>query len=116
MVSKKFEKELLFDIILFVVGILLIVLFYLDNFLLTALLFITWIFGLKFWYKKHDSYFFVIAAIVGPIGEIVAIGFGVWQYANPTFLGIPLWLPLAWGLFAVMIKRIAEIFVDIKLK
>ena len=116
MVSKKLEKELLFDIVLFGIGTLFIVLFYQNNALLSILLLAGWIFALKFWYKKHDVYFFVVGAIVGPIGEIVAIQFGVWQYANPSFLGIPIWLPLAWGLAVALIKRIAEVFVKIELK
>lgn len=116
MVSKKLEKELLFDIVLFGVGILFIVLFYQNNILLTALLLVAWLFALKFWHKKHDAYFFIVGAIVGPIGEIIAIYFGVWQYANPSFLGIPMWLPFVWGLAIVLIKRIAEIFVKIEFK
>lgn len=107
---------MLFDTLLFIISILLIVAFYQNNILLTLLLLAEWVFGLKFWHKKHDAYFFVIGAITGPLGEIVAIIFGVWQYANPTFLGIPMWLPFAWGLAVVMIKRVAEIFVKISLK
>ena len=116
MVLKKLEKELIFDIVLFGVGILFIVLFYQNNILLTVLLFVAWLFALKFWHKKHDAYFFIVGAIVGPIGEIVAISFGVWQYTNPSFLGIPIWLPLVWGLAVVLIKRVAEIFVKIEFK
>jgi len=116
MVSKKLEKELLFDVILFGVSTLFIVLFYQNNVLLSVLLLVAWLFALKFWHKNHDAYFFVVGAIVGPIGEIVAVSFGVWQYANPSFLGIPIWLPLVWGLAVVLIKRIAEVFVKIELK
>jgi len=32
---------------------------------------------------------------------------GAWRYAGPTALGIPLWLPFAWGLAAVLIRGIA---------
>lgn len=96
MLTKKIEKELVFDIILFSVGTIAISLFYKDNILLTVLLVLGSLFGMKLWYKRHDIYFFIVGAIIGPIGEIIAIYFGAWQYANPTLLGIPLWLPLAW--------------------
>jgi ubiquinone biosynthesis protein Coq4 len=72
--------------------------------------------GLKSWHKKHDIYFFITGAVVGSIGEIVCIHFGVWQYANSTFLGIPMWLPLVWGLATILIKRISEMFVKIEMK
>lgn len=116
MIQKKLEKQLMFDIFLFVIGVFLIVVFYENTVLLAVLLFVAWSFALKFWHKKHDAYFFIVGAIIGTIGEIVAVSFGVWQYANPSFLGIPLWLPLAWGLGVVLIKRIAEIFVKIEMK
>ena len=115
-VTKKIEKELIFEIILFCAGIASIAIFFLNNLLLSVLLIIAWAIGIKFWHKKHDIFFFVIGAIIGPIGEIVCIYFGVWQYANPTFLGIPIWLPLAWGLATMVIKRIAETFVKIEMK
>ncbi len=90
--------------------------FYADNIIVTALLLLTLAVGMKFWYKKHDVYFFVVGTVLGPIGEVVAIYFGAWQYTNPTFLGIPMWLPIVWGLAAVLIKRISELFVKIEVK
>lgn len=116
LIKKKIEKELIFEIILFGVGIASISLFYKNNILLLFSLIIAWALGIKFWHKIHDIFFFVTGAIVGPIGEIVCIYFGVWQYANPTFLGIPIWLPFAWGLATMLIKRIAETFVKIEMK
>lgn len=114
MLTKRLEKELLFEIVLLSAGIALISLLWKDNILLTVLLLVGWLFALKSWHKRHDVYFFLAGAVTGPIGEIVAINFGAWQYANPTFLGIPPWLPLVWGLGAVLIKRFAEIFVKIE--
>jgi hypothetical protein len=46
--------------------------------------------------------------VLGPFAEIISIHFGVWQYANPTLLGIPVWLPLGWGFGIVFMKRVAE--------
>ena len=114
--TKKVEKELVFEIILFSAGIAAISLFYKNNLLLTVLLILAWLIGIKFWHKKHDIYFLLAGAIIGPLGEIVCIHFGAWQYANPTFLGIPIWLPFVWGLAVVLIKRFAEIFIKIETK
>jgi len=114
--TKKLKKELLFEIILFFAGIVTIAIFFNNNILLSFLLIAIWAIGIKFWHKKHDVYFFVTGAIIGPLAEIICIYFGVWHYANPTFLGIPIWLPLAWGFATMLIKRIAETFVRIEMK
>lgn len=114
--TKRVKKELLFDAVLFTVGMSFISLFYKENLLLTALLIATWATGVKFWHTRHDIYFFVTGAIVGPLAEILCINFGAWQYTNPTFLGIPVWLPFAWGLATMLIKHIAETFVKIEMR
>lgn len=114
--TKKIKKELVFELIVFCAGIIAMALFYKNNILLTLILLASWAAGIKFWHKKHDIYFYVAGAIIGPISEIICIRFGVWQYANPTFLGIPMWLPLAWGLITMLIKRISETFVKIEMR
>jgi len=115
-ITRKLETELVFDIILFCAGIVAISLFYINNLLLTFFLIVALMLGIKFWYKTKDIYFLIAGAIIGPIGEIICIYFGVWQYTNPTFFGIPIWLPFAWSLATMLIKRIAEIFVKIEKK
>jgi len=114
--TKKIEKELILDLILFCLGLTEISLFYMNNFLLIILLLITWLIGIKLWYEDYDIYFLLTGAVIGTVGEIVCIHFGVWTYTNPTFLGVPVWLPLAWGLTTILIKRIAQIFVKIEKK
>lgn len=115
-ITKKIEKELIFEFILYCAGIASISLFFQNNLLLLVLLIMAWTIGIMVWHKKHDVIFFVVGAIVGTIGEIVCIHFGAWRYTNPTFLGVPIWLPFAWGLAIMLIKRIAETFVKIEMK
>ena len=113
--KKRLKKELLLEFIPYIIGIISISTLYLDNILLTLVLFAAYFLGLFIWHKKHDLIFFVIGAIIGPIGEIICIHYGVWHYSNPSFLGIPFWLPLAWGLAVMLIKRVSETFVKIEL-
>lgn len=101
------KKELAVDIGLLCIGILLVSLLYTNVLLLTLVLAAGAVVVLKFWHSYHDTIFFLVAVAVGTLGEIVAVSFGAWRYAYPTFLSIPLWLPLAWGLAAVIIKRLA---------
>ena len=114
--TKVIKKELVWETAIFCFGVLSISLFHSQSILLTILLIIYWMIGIKFWHKKHDFYFFVTGAIIGSIGEVVCIHFGAWQYTNPNLLGIPIWLPFAWGIFIMLIKRIAETFVRIEMK
>lgn len=48
---------------------------------------------------------FLIGAIGGPLSEVVAVHFGAWSYADAQLLGIPVWLPLIWGLAAVTFTK-----------
>ncbi|MBI4014729.1 MAG: DUF2878 family protein [Candidatus Aenigmarchaeota archaeon] len=108
MISATPVRRLAFDLFLFTLGIAALVSFYMDNAILTALLLINWAAILSVWRRKGDAYFLLIGAAMGAAAEITAIHYGAWQYANPSFFGIPLWLPIAWGIIAVLIRRIAE--------
>lgn len=100
--------QYLTEAIFFTLGVIIISLGYTNNLLTTILLLA--LLGLEaiFWHEKTDFLLFLVGAIVGPTGEIIAILFGAWQYANPTLLGIPIWLPLAWGIITLSIKRISD--------
>lgn len=110
-VREGIRNEFLLDLFIFCLGTVMVSLFYMDTLILTALLIAVFIVALKLWYRKHEIYFFVTGAILGPIAEIICIHLGVWQYANPTLLGIPLWLPITWGLACVLIKRFSELLI-----
>ena len=57
--------------------------------------------------KPDDVFFVVGGAILGPTAEAAAIHAGAWTYAHPDFLGIPYWLPVAWGLACLLIRRLS---------
>lgn len=61
------------------------------------------------WYDREDKIFFLVAALVGPLAEIAAAYRGAWTYTRYDFLLIPVWLPLAWGVVIVAIKRISNL-------
>jgi hypothetical protein len=58
--------------------------------------------------RRGDLAVLVGGVLLGPVAEIVAVRHGAWAYATPDFLGVPLWLPVAWGLATLVIKRISE--------
>ena len=65
------------------------------------------------WHAFSDVLYFALPAILGPIGEFVAVGFGAWEYSLPL-LNIPVWLPLAWGISGLCLKKIADILMEAK--
>jgi hypothetical protein len=56
--------------------------------------------------SKTDLIIFLIAGISGPIGEGLVSASGLWTYHGETLLGIPYWLPLAWGITAVAVYKL----------
>jgi len=73
----------------------------------TLVLIVMWLASLFFWHGKRDILVFVLGAIIGPLAEIILIRFGVWSYALPSFLGIPAWLIVGWGLAFLFINKFA---------
>ncbi len=70
---------------------------------LGATLLITSLLFLKLNWSSKPLHLYVGAFILGPAAEILAIAHGVWSYADPHFLGIPVWLPFVWGNAAVFV-------------
>ncbi len=56
--------------------------------------------------SKQEVKAFVYCAISGALCEYIAISFGAWTYANPNLFDIPIWLPLLWGIATVYSVRI----------
>ncbi|MFH1236315.1 MAG: hypothetical protein V1685_05260 [Parcubacteria group bacterium] len=112
--ERMLRKELLLEAVVFALTIALLVYFDDKVFLLTIILILFSVLSNRLWHQKHDIFFYITGAILGPLAEIVCTANGVWRYEHPTFLNIPLWLPFAWGIAAVMITRIAETFVKIE--
>ena len=106
--TKATGKELLFAAALFAAGAGELALCHRRPALLVVLLVATALATFAFWRRRHVVYLYVVGGIIGPCGEMIAVKAGAWAYADPAFLGIPAWLPFAWGLATVLIGGIAE--------
>jgi hypothetical protein len=53
-----------------------------------------------------DWAYALLAAVLGPLGEIVISATGAFDYAHPDFAGIPMWLPGLWANGGLMIRRV----------
>jgi len=65
-----------------------------------------------FWRRERDILIFLFGATCGTLGELICMRLGFWHYHYPFFapIGLPISLPLAWGLSSVLIGRIARIW------
>jgi hypothetical protein len=65
--------------------------------------------ALIFWRGERDILIFIIGGVLGTVGEYTCMKLGFWQYHYPFLrsIGVPISLPLAWGLSAVIVGRIA---------
>jgi hypothetical protein len=96
--------EEVFILLITIFSISFVALFWENVILLTILLLIIAIFTLIYFHKKNDLITFFVGSMSGAFAESVCIYFEAWVYNNPTFL-IPLWLPILWGIAALVIRR-----------
>lgn len=105
--SKEAKRDILLAILLIVYINISVFLTYHNNLLLTGLILIGCAIMFWFWHEKEEIYCFILAMICGTVFEIVVIHFGAWKYANPTFLGIPIWLIPLYGIAILAVSRMA---------
>ena len=60
---------------------------------------------------RNSILLYIGAGIGGAITEIISIYFGAWTYTEPTFAGIPIWLPFLWGAAGIFVLRFKK-FID----
>lgn len=94
----KVLNEIIKTILFSILTLSSVIILWNSDYLLTLVLFLIAVFWLYFNYEKNYILTFVICSILGAFAEVIAIQFGVWQYSNPSFLGIPIWLFPLWGL------------------
>jgi len=106
--TQKAVRLFLIDLLIFTIAVSMISLFYMNDILLTVLLSLLFIGVFRLLYVKKNLYQFALGAFFGSLAEVICIHFGAWTYTNPTLFGIPLWLPVGWGIAVVTIIRMSE--------
>lgn len=76
---------------------------------LTITLLVGCVLIMKFSHRKDDLIFFYVPLVLGPIGEVFCVRAGAWEYSQPAFLGLPIWLPLLWGLAGLVVARLVAV-------
>jgi len=100
--------ELFTEFLTFSLLVTSVVLLWRNNLLLFAVALAECLLAVALWHDRLSVSFFLIIAIPGTLAEAVFVRFGIWRYANPTFLGIPLWFPVAFGTTGLLGARLAR--------
>lgn len=88
----------------------MVILFY-NNILLTSILLaITSIISLVKWNSRITFVVFIFGALWGAFSEMLAIYYGVWNYAVTNFFNIPFWLFIIWGNAAAFLYQTGKEF------
>jgi hypothetical protein len=103
-------KRIVSSLALYPTGIVCLSLLYENTLVLTGVLLVLTAIALGIDRRPGDVWILIGGAVLGPVAEAVAVACGAWTYTVPDALGLPLWLPVAWGLATLLIKRITEIF------
>ena len=56
--------------------------------------------------SKIEVAFYFIVAILATIVESITISTGAWIYTDQHILNFPIWLPLYWGMWGVVMKDV----------
>jgi len=109
------KKELIIEVLIYALSITLAALLWHNPVFLSICYVLISIFMLYRWHAKSDLIFYFVAVVLGPLGEVVAVYFGAWQYSKPLYL-IPIWLPFLWGIAALFMKKLSETSLRIPLR
>ncbi|MEL4305473.1 hypothetical protein [Methanococcoides sp. LMO-2] len=110
--KKVVNYDILRELLIFAIALLLAVMFWQNNILLTFLMILVYGARQFKWSAKGDNIIYVSGIILGCTAEFIGTHLGVWTYSAPLFMNIPLWLPFAWGLVSVIIIRVSLPFIE----
>ena len=106
--SKALWIDLLKELAAFCVLVVSIVVLWRDNLGLLLVLLAESVLALLLWHERQDLCTFLGIAVVGSLAEAVFVHYGVWRYANPTLLGMPVWFPLSFGTAGLIGQRLSR--------
>ena len=111
--STRLSKDLATTLAAFCTLVASVSLLWRYNWLLFVVALAQSIVGLILWHDRLDVSFFLIIGVLGSAAELVFVRFGVWQYSNPTFFGMPVWFPLAFGTTGLIGSRLARTITEL---
>ena len=92
----------------FSLEVVTIILLYRHNTVLLVVLCLEALVALRVWSRRDDRVAFLLTGLVGSLAEAAFVRAGVWRYANPSLLGLPIWFPVSFGLAGVAAQRLVR--------
>lgn len=111
--NKKSSTKTFFKLCLFIITIIVVTFWWKYTIFITLTLIVLSVlimFVDSFKYIKT----FIVAGLVGALAESIAIQAGGWTYAINHLLGIPIWLPILWGMASIIILSISRFLGEIR--
>jgi len=105
---RRLRIDLVQELAAFCLLVISIVLLWRDNLLLFVVVMAESLVTLRLWHERQDVCTFFGIAVVGSLAEAAFVHFGVWRYANPTLLGMPVWFPLSFGTAGLIGQRLSR--------
>ena len=104
----KLKRDFLIGFLIYVLNTLLIYYLWQNNIALTVIFIVISAFVLLKWADKEERIVYFASFVLGPIFDLILIPRGVWAWGNPSLFGIPLWLPLSYGILIVTAVKIGK--------
>jgi hypothetical protein len=95
--SRRLWRDLILELLAFGTLVIAVSLLWRTNLLLAFLMLVEGAVALASWHDAEDLSFLLVIGGMGALAEAAFVRSGAWHYANPSFLGVPLWFPIAFG-------------------
>lgn len=96
----------------FLIGIIIMALFWRQEILASILILVIIIIMFSIKYEKNEIYLYFLGVLIGAIVELwgqLIVHFQ--NFTQGLLLGMPLWLPLVWGYAFIAMRRIGNLIV-----
>ena len=105
--SRKLWRDLALQALAFAVLVTAVSSLWRNNLLLALFVLVEGGIALAFWHDARDISFLLVIGGMGSVAEAVFVVSGAWHYANPSFFGVPLWFPIAFGTAGLIGRRLS---------
>jgi hypothetical protein len=111
--KKNICLRVFFETFPILIGIVLSYFFWKNNILLMIIYIVLIAIVLKIKFYPGDALALIYGFFIGLLVEIIGTSVSGYQsFTNPSFWGIPVWLPIAWAYGLMMMKRIGMIIYE----
>ncbi len=105
---KENRNNLWIGLLIFLSELVMLYYFWQNNLVLTLSLLALSAIILFGWSNKLERILYFTGFFLGPVYDITLVHTGIWTYGNPILFGLPPWLPISYGVGAVMLFKVGS--------